>query len=117
MGYFAKYKNNGIGFMDKSTKANTDELVDREWHLFDYGFIKSKESDGDDFAVAQFEEDMAHFYFMNSIFTSILHETEKDFDYDKDKVLEQFKNARIAFSKKVSSKSGREYMACDFIEE
>lgn len=115
MGYFNKFKNGGIEFMDKRTKGDTSELVGKHLHLMDYGFIKSKTDDGD-YACCIFAEDNAQFFFMNGVFTDMLHTMEKDFDFDKDKVLDQFQTVRIEPEIK-SSRAGREYMAYEIIDE
>lgn len=115
MGYFDKFKNGGIEFMDKRTKGDAKELVGKELHLMDYGFIKSK-TDDDDFAVCIFEEDNAKFYFMNGIFTDTLHKMEKDFDYEHDKVIEQFRFVHVVPTMK-QSRAGRDYMAYEYVEE
>ena len=106
MGYFDKFVRKGIPFMEGREKGNLRDMVGKPLHIVDYGFIEGKDGK---FAVIAFIEDVAHFYFGNSIVTEMLEEVEADGMRD------ELAHQTIQFEMRVSKERGQEYMAFDFI--
>ena len=105
MGYFDKFVRKGIPFMEGREKGNLRDLVDRPLHIVDFGFIDGKDGK---FAVMQFAEDEANFYFGNSIVTEMLETVEED------DMRDELAQQAIVFSLRVSKERNQEYMAFDF---
>ena len=106
MGYFDKFVRKGIPFMEGREKGNLRDLVDKPLHIVDFGFIDGKDGK---FAVMQFAEDGANFYFGNSIVTEMLETVEED------DMRDELAQQAIVFSLRVSKERNQEYMAFDFI--
>ena len=107
MGYFSGLNGNkGIPFMEGRTKKDLTDVVNRQLHIEDYGFIQGDENE---FAVICFEELPEFFYFGNAIITEALHQV------DADGMKPMISSATVIFSKRMSKK-GREYMAFEFID-
>ena len=104
MGYFDKFRNDGIPFMEGRDKGDLHDMLDVPVHIIDFGFIKGKNGD---FAVIALAEDSGKFYFCNSIITEMLRTVQAD---DMQDALPQ---QAIVFSLRMS-KAGQEYMTFEF---
>ena len=104
MGYFDKFRNDGIPFMDGRDKGDLKELLGKELHIADFGFIRGKNGD---FGVVAFAEDGEKFYFCNAIITEMLRTVQADGMEDA------LANQGIVFSMK-TSKGGQDYMTFEF---
>lgn len=74
MGYFDKFRNDGIPFMEGREKGNIHELLDEPLHIAEFGFIHGRNGD---FAVIRVLES-DKFYFANSIITKMLRTVQAD---------------------------------------
>lgn len=106
MGYFSKFKNEGVPFMDGKTKGEKSEMLDKPLHMDDFGFISG--NDGR-FAVMHFVEMPDKFYFGNSVVTEMLEQVQAD------DMKGELAKVVITFTER-KSKSGRTYISYD-IEE
>ena len=104
MGYFDKFKHEGIPFMEGREKGEIRKVLGKPLHIDGFGFIKGRNGD---FAVVSFKEDAKQFYFCNSIITDMLKEVQKD-GMEKE-LAEQV----IILSERVS-KDGNAYITFDF---
>ena len=75
MGYFDKFKRAGIPFMEGREKGNLSNMLDKELHIIDYGYLHSEDGD---YAVMLFAEDDERFYFGNAIITDMLRTIDAD---------------------------------------
>lgn len=106
MGYFDKFANKGIPFMEGREKGSLRDRVDEPLHIVDFGFINGKDSE---FAVILFAEDDERFYFGNAIITEMLKEV------DADDMREELKDQVIEFHMRTSKERNQEYMAFEFV--
>lgn len=106
MGYFDRFNNKGIPFMENRDKGDMRDILGKPVHICDFGFIKSDE--GGDYGVIALTENDGEFYFCNAIITEMLHQVEKD-DM-KDELADQVIKFELAESKK-----GREYFRFEFV--
>ena len=104
MGYFDKFRNDGIPFMEGRDKGDLRDMLDQPLHIIDFGFIKGKNGD---FAVIALAEESDKFYFCNSIITDMLRTVQAD---DMQDALPQ---QAIEFTLRMS-KGGQEYMTFEF---
>lgn len=104
MGYFDKFRNDGIPFMDGRDKGDLHDLMGKELHIIEFGFIRGKNGD---FGVVAFKEDKKRFYFCNAIITEMLQTVQAD--GMEDALAQQ----AIVFSVK-TSKAGQDYMTFEF---
>lgn len=108
MGYFAKFSNKGVPFMEGRDKGDKKDMLDKPLHIVDFGFIRG--TDGDDFAVMLFDELPDVFFFGNALVTEMLQQVEAD------DMREGLKDVTITFTERKSKQSGRMYVSYD-IEE
>lgn len=101
MGYFSKFRNDGVPFMDGRDKGSSDEILGQPLHMDDFGFING--NDGR-FAVMSFVEFPDKFYFGNSVVTEMLETVEAD------GMKGELVNVTITFDRR-KSKNGRDYIA------
>lgn len=114
MGYLSeKFKNVGVPFMEDNEKGEMQELENQSLTLIDYGFIKEDKSD---YAVLKFAEKPGKFYFAGLVLTQNLHEAEADLG-SKKRVLNEFKNTFIKFSKQINKAGKYEYWAVEYIDK
>lgn len=78
--YFKKFNSAGIAFMDERTRGDVKTLCDgAQYHICsDFGFIKSKQNTGSDYAVFCVEEIASAFFFGGAAVTSTLHQIDTD---------------------------------------
>lgn len=78
--YFKKFNNAGIPFMENRTLGDVKTLVNAGvFHvLADYGFIKSKQTPGTDYAAFCVAEREGEFFFGGSAVTEVLHNIDND---------------------------------------
>lgn len=105
MGYFDRFNNEGIAFMENADKANLDEILGERVHIEDFGFIKNDEGD---YGVMKIAEKDGVFYFANQVITDMLHQVEND------DMRDELPKQVIVFSKATSRKTGREYTKFKF---
>lgn len=105
MGYFDKFNNAGIPFMEGREKGNLSDMLDKPLHIVEFGFINGEDGE---YAVMAFAEDAERFYFGNSIITEMLH-TVKD-----DGMCEELAEQAITFVKRTSRSGKRTYTAYVF---
>lgn len=104
MGYFDKFKNEGVPFMEGREKGNIHEIVDEPLHIMEFGFIHGNNGD---FAVIRVAEVEDKFYFCNSIITELL-QTVRD-DGMESELAEQ-----VVYFEERKSKNGQTYMTYRF---
>lgn len=109
MGYWDKFDNKGIPFMDNRDKGDMHDILGEPVHIIDFGFIRKDDEEGDYGVIALKEHDDL-FYFVNQVITDMLHEVEND--GMKDDLAKQVIKFKI-----VESKKGREYFAFEFTED
>lgn len=105
MGYFDRFNNRGIPFMENSDKGDMHDIIGEIVHITDFGFIKNDE--GGDYGVIQIKEKPDTFYFCNAVITEMLHQVEAD------GMKEELANQCIRFDL-ATSKKGREYFRFEF---
>lgn len=105
MGYFSKFNNKGIPFMDGADKMNISEIYGQPVHIVDYGYINGKDGK---FACIKLAEFPGKFFFTNKIITEMLQQV--DIDGKKDDLA----LTAITFVEKKSKESGRSYCAYEF---
>ena len=77
-GYFDKFDNKGIPFMEGATKGDISELLGRFVEIApDYGFINSENGR---FGVFHLAGDGKRFYFAPSVITSVLDQIDRALD-------------------------------------
>lgn len=104
-GYFSRFDNKGIPFMEGAEKGDIIELLGRYIEIApDYGFING---DSGRFAVFHLADDATRFYFAPSVITNILDEV------DRDGKREEFIGTPLQIVKRVS-RSGKSYYAIEF---
>ena len=108
MGYFDRFNNKGIPFMDNRDKGDLRDVLGQPVHIEDYGFIKSDE--GGDYGVIALAEREGEFFFCNQVITDMLHQV--DADDMKDELAKQVIKFELAESKK-----GREYFRFEFVKD
>lgn len=104
MGYFDKFKHDGIPFMDGREKGDMKDVLEQPLHIIDFGFIKGKRGD---FGVVAFKEYPENFYFVNAIITDMLRTVQVDGMED------ELAYQAVTFYMK-TSKDGNEYMTFEF---
>ena len=109
MGYFDRFNNRGIPFMENSDKGDMHDILGEPVHIVDYGFIKKEDEDGD-YAVIQLKEHEGVFYFCNQVITDMLHQV------DEDDMREELARQVIKFEL-ATSKKGREYFRFEFTKD
>ncbi|MBQ8427063.1 MAG: hypothetical protein IJX16_04825 [Clostridia bacterium] len=107
MGYFKKFKNDGVPFMENAEKGEINDLLGQKLHITDFGFINGKNGK---FAVLQFGEKPNMFYFGNSIVSEMLEQVQID------GMEQELPNVEIMFEKRVSKETNREYTAFEIFE-
>ena len=107
MGYFDRFNNKGIPFMDKADKGDLHDILGEKVHITDFGFIKNDEGD---YGVIQLQEKPSEFFFANQVITDMLHQVEAD------DMKEELAKQVIVFSK-ATSKKGREYIKFEFTKD
>lgn len=108
MGYFDKFANKGIPFMEGREKGNLRDMQNRVLHIDDFGFINGQNGE---FAVVSFVEDEGKFYFANQVITDMLHEV------DMDNMRDELKLQPIVFYMRLSKDEKREYMTFEFVAD
>ena len=108
MGYFDRFNNKGIPFMDNADKGDLRDVLGEVVHISDFGFIKNDE--GGDYGVIALEERPGEFFFCNQVITDMLHQVE--LDDMKDELAKQAIKFELAESKK-----GREYFRFEFTKD
>lgn len=104
MGYFDKFNNKGIPFMENRDKGDMHDLIGKTVHIEDFGFIRNDEGD---YGVIIVAEDKDNFYFCNAVITDMLHQV------DNDGMRDELVKQNIVFSM-ATSKKGREYFKFEF---
>lgn len=104
MGYFDKFNNKGIPFMENRDKGDMHDLIGKTVHIEDFGFIRN---DDGDYGVIVVAEDKDNFYFCNAVITDMLHQV------DNDGMRDELVKQNIVFSMAMSKK-GREYFKFEF---
>ena len=104
MGYFDKFNNKGIPFMENRDKGDMHDLIGKTVHIEDFGFIRN---DDGDYGVIVVAEDKDNFYFCNAVITDMLHQV------DNDGMRDELVKQNIVFSMAMS-KNGREYFKFEF---
>ena len=104
MGYFEKFNNNGVPFMDGAEKLEISDIFGQEVHIVDFGFINGNNGE---FGVIKLDEYPGKFFFVNSIATEMLRTVQAD-----DKKGELAETA-IVFEQR-TSQNGRDYVSYNF---
>lgn len=104
MGYFDKFNNKGIPFMENRDKGDMHDLINKTVHIEDFGFIRNDEGD---YGVIIVKEDKDNFYFCNAVITDMLHTV------DNDGMRDELVKQNVVFSM-ATSKKGREYFKFEF---
>ena len=104
MGYFDRFNNKGIPFMENRDKGDMHDILGKKVHITDFGFIKNDEGD---YGVIIIAEDENNFYFCNQVITDMLHQI------DSDGMRDELCAQNIVFSL-AESKKGREYFKFEF---
>lgn len=107
MGYFDRFNNRGIPFMEGRDKGDMRDILGKKVHIVDFGFIKK---DDEDFGVIALAEDEKNFYFCNQVITEMLHQI------DADNMRDELTAQNIVFSL-VKSKKGRDYFTFEFMDD
>lgn len=106
MGYFDKFKNEGIPFMTGKTKGELADILNQPLHIDEFGFNNGENGR---YAVIHVVEYPEQFFFGNTVITEMLETVREDGQEDL------LKASAITFVKAVSKK-GREYYSFE-IEE
>ena len=109
MGYFDRFNNKGIPFMDNADKGDLHDILGKPVRIEDFGFIKKDGEEGD-YGVISLTETLGVFYFCNQVVTDMLHQVEKD------DMKEELANQYIVFSE-ATSKKGRDYIRFEFTKD
>lgn len=104
MGYFDKFNNGGIPFMEGREKGATSDILGETLHIVDFGFINGDNGEYSVFMVAEHENT---FYFGNQVITDMLREIQKD------GMEAELAKQDIVFEER-TSKKGRPYIAFRF---
>lgn len=109
--YFKNLTNQGIPFMNDRDRGDINDLVNKDLHIEDYGYIRGKKGE---YAVIAFREYPNNFYFGGMVLTDILHRI------DKDDMKEQLLGEILRLSMKEAKDPDRDgnkyqYMVVDFI--
>lgn len=104
MGYFDKFNNGGIPFMEGRDKGNIFDILGETLHIVDFGFING---DNGEYAVFLTREHDDVFYFGNAVITDMLKEIQRD------GMESELSEQEITFENR-TSKKGREYIAFRF---
>lgn len=106
MGYFAKFTQQGVPFMEGADKKDIRELVDLPIHIVDYGFIKG---DNGEFAVFKIAEVDDAFYFAPTVISDNLKTIQEDGMKDALAKIE-------VVIRSTTSKKGRDYFSLEYHE-
>lgn len=104
MGYFDKFSNKGIPFMDGRTKGDLKDVLGEKLHIDAFGFIQG---DNGEYAVISTVEYPDRFFFTNSITAEMLRTVQAD---GQEALL---RDTEIAFEY-AKSKKGRDYLTYIF---
>lgn len=106
--YFKKFVRQGIAFMDGAELADLSTLcTGNTYHILDdYDFIEGEDNN---FAVFHVLEVPGIFYFGNSVVNDILSTIAED------GMKTALADMEVKFSKHVSKKKNREYIAMEFV--
>lgn len=104
MGYFDKFNNGGIPFMEGRDKGNVSDILGDTVHIVDFGFING---DNGEYAVFLTAENDDIFYFGNQVITDMLKEVQRD------GMETELAKQDIVFEER-TSKKGRNYIAFRF---
>lgn len=104
MGYFDKFNNGGIPFMEGRYKGNISDILGETLHIVDFGFING---DNGEYAVFYTREHADVFYFGNAVITDMLKEVQRD------GMEAELSEQDIVFELR-TSKKGRDYIAFRF---
>ena len=107
MGYFDRFNNKGIPFMDNADKGDLHDVLGEIVHIADFGFIKNDEGD---YGVIQLAEKPSEFFFANQVITDMLHQVEDD------DMKEELAKQCIKFEQ-ATSKKGRDYIRFEFTKD
>ena len=107
MGYFDKFSNEGVPFMEGAEKRDIRELVGKPIHIAEFGFIKG---DNGEFGVFRVAEKEGAFYFAPSVITDILRTIRDD-------SMEDYLSKTESVIVSQESKKGREYFSIEFHED
>ena len=107
MGYFDRFNNKGIPFMDNRDKGSLKDVCGDVVHIDDFGFIAG---DDGDYAVLALLEHPTEFYFANAVITDMLKQVEAD------NMKAELPKQPIKFEMTVSKKD-REYMRFEFLTD
>lgn len=104
-GYFDKFDNKGIPFMEGATKGDISELLGHFVEIApDYGFINGENGR---FGVFHLAGDEKRFYFAPSVITDVLDQIDRDGKRD------ELVGTPVQIAKR-QSKSGNAYYAISF---
>lgn len=106
MGYFDKFNNKGIPFMEGAERMLVKDILGQQVHIADYGYINGKDGK---FACFRTVEHPGKFFFGNAILTEMLMEV------DKDGMKDELPDQAIVFSERISKETNREYTAFEFV--
>ena len=104
MGYFEKFNNDGVPFMDGADKQEIASILGQQVHIEDFGFINGNNGE---FGVIKLAEYPGKFFFVNAITTEMLRTVQAD------EKKSELANEPIVFEKR-SSKNGRDYVSYTF---
>ena len=106
MGYFDKFKNEGIPFMEGKEKGDLANILNQPLHIDDFGFANGENGR---YAVIHVVEYPNLFFFGNSVITEMLETVREDGQ-------EELLKASVTTFSKAVSKKGREYYTFDIQE-
>ena len=104
MGYFDKFSNKGVPFMDNRDKGEFSDLIGKQLHIDQFGFIQGKDGE---YPVIAFSEIADKFFFGNAIIGEMLRTVQAD------GMEKELAKQVITFDKR-KSKSGRDYYGYSF---
>lgn len=107
MGYFDKFKREGVPFMEGATLGKITDHLGEDLHIDEFGIINSKEYGIT--GVVHFKEYPGYFFFANEILTEMLIAVRDD------NMQGLLSASVIRFSLK-TSKNGRDYIAYEIDE-
>ena len=108
MGYFDKFKREGIPFMNTCEKGLIGELDGQVFHICEWGFLNGKNGDCVAFTIS---EKPGKFYFGNAILADILKAVEFD------EMADIVPQTRCTTELKTSRRTGRPYRTFVFLED
>lgn len=108
MGYFDKFKRNGIPFMDTCTNGLIGELENMDFHITEWGFFDGQHGDCVAFTV---KEKPGKFFFGNAILAEMLKTVEAD------NMAAIVPDTACRTELKQSRRTGRNYRTFIFLED